>query len=283
MNDVIRKKFAFLFIIFAAFLLSCESLSLDDRIGDYPVFIERISTPELELLNQKYHENNNNRICSTLNQLGLTGYSRILFPENVNPCLNRTELKLEIPYSNDLLLLAKQVLKNNAVFTGIENTEALVLQEITSLNGCTICEGNINSVPLQWKFTFRPQMVNDIEVIDTQILVYMDMNGVNRIWGNWYPVTDPGFVDFGSIAAKEAILGMKVRYANSKNQVFEQYISEKHLSGEPELKFAAIEVDEGVEIHKVWAASVLQENTETVRWNIYISTITGEILEVKLL
>lgn len=280
---VIRNKVAYLFICFTAVLLGCESLSLNDKVDEYPVIIERLNISDLEVLNQKYHEKNNNLICSTLNEYGLTGYSRVLFPGNVNPCLNRNELKQEIPFSNDLLFRAKQVLEENAEFTGVESTESLVLKDITSLNGCTICEGDINSVPLQWKFTFQPQVINDIEVMDSQILVYMDKNGVNRIWGNWFPVTDPGFVDFGSVAAKEKTLGMKVRYADSMNRVFEQHISENHISGEPELKFVAIQIDERLEIHKVWVFNVLQQNTEDVRWNIFISTVNGEVLKVKLL
>jgi hypothetical protein len=119
--------------------------------------------------------------------------------------------------------------------------------------------------------------------MDSEILVYIDKNGVNRIWGNWFPVTDPGFVDFGSVAAKEKALGMKVRYADSKNQVFEQEIAQEHLSGEPELKFVPIEIDEKLEIHKAWVLNVLQENTQEVRWKIFISTVSGDVLEVKLL
>ncbi|MEQ9089907.1 MAG: hypothetical protein RIE52_02385 [Balneola sp.] len=280
---VIRKEIAYLFIFFIACFWGCESLSLNDKIDEYPVIIERLTVSDLEALNQKYHEENNNLICSTLNEYGFTGYSRVLFPDNVNPCLSRNELKQEISFSNDLLYLAKQVLKENAEYTGVENTENLVLENITSLNGCTICEGNINSVPLQWKFTFQPQVVNNLEVKDTRILVYMDMNGVNRIWGNWFPVTDPGFVDFGSVAAMNKIIGMKARYANSKNQVFEQEIAQEHLYGEPELKFVPIEIDERLEIHKAWVLNVLQENTQEVRWNIFISTVSGDVLDVKLL
>ena len=81
----------------------------------------------------------------------------------------------------------------------------------------------------------------------------------------------------------DKVIGMKVRYANSKNQIFEQAITEKHLSGEPELKFVAIEVDEGLEIHKAWVIKLLQDDTEEVRWNIFINTVNGEILDVKLL
>lgn len=280
---VIRKEIIYLFIFFTACLWGCDSLSIDEKVDEYPVIIERLTISDLQVLNQKYHEKNNNLICSTLNEYGFTGYSRVLFPDNVNPCLSRNELKKEIPFSNSLLYLAKEVLEENAEYTGVEVTESLVLEDITSLNGCTICEGDINSVPLQWKFTFQPQVINDIEVMDSEILVYMDMNGVNRIWGNWFPVTDPGFVEFGSVAAKEKALGMKVRYANAKNQIFEQEIAQEHLSGEPELKFVPIEIEERLEIHKAWVFNVLQENTQEVRWNIFISTVTGDVLKVKLL
>ena len=281
---VIRKELAYLLLIFGAFYVGCESLSTVDVNDDYPVFIKRLEMNELRVLNDVYHQMNKGLICSTLNEYGLTGFSRVLFPNDINPCLNREIEKQELIYDDDFLNLVKLKLFENAAFTGTREIESLTLADITSLDGCTICEGpDINNVPLQWKFTFEPQQVNGIIVSGTEVVVYLDSNGINRIWGNWYPVVDPGFIEFGSSEAKKSVVGMKVRYANETNQIFEQEITEDHIFEAPELMYVAVNVDAGLEIHKVWILKVLQHNTSQIRWNIFFSTITGEVLEVKLL
>ena len=281
---VIRKELAYLFLFFGAFYIGCESLSPVDVNEDYPVFIERLEINELRVLNDVYHQMNKGLICSTLNEYGFTGFSRVLFPNDVNPCLNREEEKQELPYNDEFLELVKLKLIENAAFTGIRDIENLTLTEITSLYGCTICEGpDINNVPLQWKFTFEPQQLNGIIVSGTEVVVYLGSNGVNRIWGNWYQVVDPGFIEFGSSEAKNSVVGMKVRYANEKNQIFEQEITEAHIVEAPELRYVGVKVDDGLEIHKVWILKVLQHNSSQIRWNIFFSTVTGEVLEVKML
>ncbi|MEP1150188.1 MAG: hypothetical protein ABJH08_00550 [Balneola sp.] len=281
---VIIKKYAYLVLVICAIFLGCDSLSQKDENVGYPVFIKQIDTSDLILLNERYHQKNNGSLCSTLNEYGFTGFSRVLFPNNSNPCLGQTVVKEELLYTFDLLEQAKQVLIENSEFTGVKNASDLITKEIISLDGCTVCEGkDINNVPLQWKFTFRPQYYNKVEVSESEIVVYIDAEGVNRIWGNWYPVIDPGFIDFGYNKAIEKIVGERLRYANEENQIFEQEILYDHISGEPGLRFAPIKVDEGIEIHKVWSISILKEDKSETRWRVYISTVTGEILEVILL
>lgn len=281
---MIIKKHAFLLLLALTLFFGCDSLSQEEKVEDYPVFIEQIAPSNLETLNERYHQGNNGLICSTLNEYGFTGFSRVLFPNGVNPCLERKELKQELPYSNNLLLQTKWQLVENSAYTGVTNISELVTKEIISLDGCTICEGkDINNVPLQWKFTFQPQYKNNIEVVGSEIVVYVDAQGVNRIWGNWYPAVDPGFIEFGSISAVEKMIGKRLSYADEDNQVFELVILKEHIAGNPELRFVTIDVNEGMEIHKVWVINILKEDENELRWQSYISTITGEILDVRLL
>jgi hypothetical protein len=273
-----------IFIISTILLLGCDSLPLEENEAEYPLIIEKIPFTQLEQLNNQYYENNNGQICSTLNEFGLTGFSRVLFPDNVNPCVNRQLLREELLYSDNLLDQVKHQLQRNAIYTGVYHPEQLVLDNVISLDGCTICEGpDINNVPLQWKFTFQPQKVNGLEVSGTDIVVYIDRDGVNRIWGNWFEVVDPGFVEFGSNNAKEKLVGMSLYYSTDKNQIFEQEVGREEILDEAKLKFSPIETEKGLEIHKVWVIDVLQENTSHIKWNVFISTVTGEILATEVL
>ena len=280
----ISKKLAFLFVVITTLFMGCDSLSLDETVDDYPVFIERIPLADLQNMNKQYHDNNNGLICSTLNEYGYTGFSRVLFPNNINPCLNREEVKEELEFREDLLDQVKRQISSNMEYTGVVNSEQLTVKEIISLDGCTICEGpNINNVPLQWKFTFEPQFVEGIQVEGTELVVYLDANGVNRIWGNWYQIKDSGFIEFGSNNALKEVVGLKLRYANMQNQIFEQEITEDHVLENPSLKYSLIGIEEGMEIHKVWIVNITQEKTDTIRWQVYMSTINGEVLNIKVL
>jgi len=280
----ISKNWAYLFLVVTTSLLGCETLSLEEKHSDYPVLLEKIPLAELQTRNDQYYENNNGLICSTLNEYGLTGFSRVLFPNDINPCLNRPQKKEELNYRNDLLEEAKNQLFRNSEYTGVIDIDELRTKEIISLDGCTICEGpDINNVPLQWKFTFEPQLINGIEVEQTEIVVYLDENGVNRIWGNWYNIEDPGFIEFGSNTAKNDVLGLKLRYSNERNQIFEQEVLTNQILEDPVLKYTAINTNQGLEIHKVWIVSVLQENSDEVRWRIRFSTVTGEMLDIELM
>lgn len=281
---MIKKYLAYLFFVFSTLFLGCESLSPEEKSKIYPVLIERVDQEALKALNEQYHSDNDGLICSTLNEYALTGFSRILFQNDENPCLNRVEIKKEVQFESRFLEVAKQSLLKNSTFTGVTEIESLTTSEIIPLDGCTVCEGpDINNVPLEWKFEFESQEVNGIKVLDTRIVVYMDANGVNRIWGNWYEVTDPGFVEYGSNHAKEVVTGLKLRYANEQNHIFEQVVTLQHLKKEPELVFSPIEVEKGLEIHKVWEVEIVQQNSGIVTWKVYISTINGKVVGTTLL
>ncbi len=276
-----RKFIAILF--FAVSFSACETISDSEDPKDYPAFIPELERATLNSLNEQYHSTNNGQICSPLNEYGFTGFSRILFPSDENPCLSRKETLVELPFSESILEIARQSLVFNSQFTGVENVSDLQIEEIISLDGCTICEGpDINNVPLQWKITFSSQKVNDIPVSGSSIAVYQDVNGVNRIWGNWYKdIVDPGFVIVGSKAAREKLIGERLRYRNEQNQILEQEIYEEHIDEKPQLFYQLIKRNDGAEIHKVWKLFVYQNGTKTKKWEINISTISGDILSVE--
>lgn len=279
---MISKITFYICLICSVTILSCDEFSEVDDFENYPAFVQRLSMSELELLNEQYHSQNNGDLCSTLNEFGYTGFSRILFKDGINPCLYRQKVLEEINYSDYLLDQAMYAVAINHKFTNVTNQHLLDVKDTMALYGCTICEGpNINSVPLEWKFTFAPQIVNGVEVSDTEIVVHVDKNGVNRIWGNWLPVIDPGFVNFGSKAALELVIGEKAIFVDGNNETVEQEISETDILGEPELRFTMIKVDGGAEIHKTWYILVLNRHTNEIGWVYYISTVDGEILERK--
>lgn len=279
---MISKLSKYKIFVVCLILLSCDAISEDEVTKDYPVFIPLLTGSELIELNEKYHDENNGLICSTLNEFGFTGFSRVLFENGENPCLSREIVRSELLYSDVLMEQAKNALVKNSEFTNVYEVYDLNLKDVISLQGCTICEGpDINNVPLEWKFSFSPQTVNDVLVSDSEIVVYVGHKGVNRIWGNWWPVKDPGFVDYGSNYAIESVIGMNLSYTNNEGQVVQQEVSKEDIAGEPKLRFEIIRVEDGGEIHKVWQISILKKNSTEIGWLISLSTVSGNVIETK--
>ncbi len=261
------------------FATNCDLSPLgDDEI--YPASIPEIEMGKLVEMNKEYHAMNDGEICSTLNEYGLTGFSRVLFINDTNPCLNRDEVRIEIQYSEELLNQAKEALIANQEYTNVVDTENLNLKESLPLYGCTICEGpNINSVPLQWRFTFSNQTKEEIEVLGTEISVYVDANGVNRIWGNWYQVYAPKFIEVGYIYAQEVFLGKSLTYEDSSGTLIQHTISASDYGKTPYLKYVPIKKEGTLELRKCWIVE-LKIDSE-LKWRGMVDVKTGEIVNVE--
>lgn len=181
-------------------------------IPDYPIKVQPLGLLELDELNTLYHQKNEDKLCSTLNEFGYTGFSRVLFPNNINPCSGRIPQAVELPNHEAHLQKAKEAILFNNDFTNVLEINNLLLKEALPLYGCTICEGpETNSVPLEWKFTFAPQVFDGMEVSGSEITVFVDVDGVNRIWGNWYEdFYAPDLIDVGYIQAEASVVGLSV-------------------------------------------------------------------------
>ncbi len=263
------------------FATNCD-LSPLENTELYPASISIIEMEKLVEMNNEYHAQNRGKMCSTLNEYGLTGFSRVLFVDDINPCLNREEVKIEVHYSEELLNLAKEALLQNQRFTNVVDKEKLVLKETLPLNGCTICEGpNINSVPLQWRFSFENQVNDGIEVFDTEISVYIDANGVNRIWGNWFPIHRPDFIEVGYVYAQEIFLGKSITYQDSDGVLIQHKIIKNNFGKTPYLKYVAIKEEGKMSFHKCWIVELTIDSTEAVKWKGMVDVQSGKILKIE--
>ena len=261
---------------------ACEDVPLSPGQDiDYPYTYQQLDLGELSSLNSAYQYQNNGRICSTLNEFGLTGFSRVLFPNDVNPCLSKPVIRVELPFSQWIIDQAKASIIANADYTEIEDPFLLRVEDTLPLYGCTICEGpDINSVPIEWKLTFAGQSKNEIPVEGTEITVYVDAAGVNRIWGNWYQIQDPGLPVIGYIEAREELVGMTLNYQTSEGQIIPQEITSEHIQEVPGLIFSPIEREDLLEVRKCWTFEITNAETGEVQWRVYQDIITGEIVKV---
>ena len=261
------------------FVTNCDLSPLEDT-ELYPASIPELGMDELVSMNMEFQAKNDGKICSTLNEYGLTGFSRVLFINDTNPCLDRTEVKIEIQYSENLLNQAKVALSTNQEYTNVVDPQSLSLKESFPLYGCTICEGpNINSVPLQWRFSFENQVKDGTEVLETEISVYVDANGVNRIWGNWYHIYEPKFIEVGYIYAQELFLGKSLTYEDSSGVLVQHKIIANDFGKPPYLKFLPIKKEGMLELRKCWVVELMIDSI--LKWKGMVDVQTGEILQIE--
>jgi hypothetical protein len=273
-----------LLIVGSSSFLGCDLLTVNDDMGEYPTTYHQIELAELEALNEEYHSRNEGHICSTLNEYGLTGYSEILFEDGVNPCASREAVRIEITDTDTLTSFAKKVLLGNQVYTGVEDTSALELKEMEALPGCTICEGpNENRVNIEWKLVFKNQKVDAVEVMDTEITVFLDAKGVNRIWGNWYPgIKDPEFIEYGYEEVQAGMAGWQVDMRSYSGSESIYTIREEDLTELPRKTFLPYEEGDMLKVRACWRVPVLYNGEDDFTgWMAYIDIEEGFLVDLK--
>lgn len=262
-------------------------LTISDEALEYPTVYSRIELGELQSLNEDYHELNNGRLCSTLNEYGFTGFSEILFENGQNPCerVNRDVIRIEMTNTDTLLSAAKRVLYKNREFTGIQDTNSLRLRSISPQPGCINCgRPDEYSANIEWSLTFENQYTDSAKVLGTEITVFLDALGVNRIWGNWYAdFKTPDFVNFGYVDVQQEMIGMEIdllQYTgvdttySVKSQDLQEIPLKVHYPTERSSS-------EELEIRTCWAIPINYGLDETFPgWTAYVDIEEGVIVDL---
>lgn len=278
-----KITFLLLLIVGLGGFYACDLLTVNTEVGEYPTTYHKIDSAELEVLNDEYHSQNNGHICSTLNEYGLTGYSEILFEGGESPCTDRETVRIEMTNTDTLISSAKRSLLKNSKYTGVEDTSGLELKEMEALPGCTICEGpNENRVNIEWKLVFKNQKIDSTEVLDTEITVFLDALGVNRIWGNWYPdIKDPEFIQYGHEEVQTGMEGWQVDMRPYTGSESIYTITEEDLEVSPQKIFLSVEEGDALKIRACWAVPISYNGEEDFTgWMAYIDIEEGFLVEL---
>lgn len=274
-------------IVFGMF--SCDLLTISDEALEYPTKYPQLEIGELESLNAEYQSANNGRLCSTLNEYGFTGFSEVLFENGENPCerTNRGDdvVRIEMDNPDTLASAAKKILLKNSKYTGIRDTNKLVLNELLPQPGCINCgRPDEFSANIEWKLTFKNQVIDSAEVLGTEITVFMDAEGVNRIWGNWYPdFKIPDFVNFGYLDVMQGMVGWQIDLHDFTGVDSIYTVQEEDITEIPEKVHLPI-VDKNsndLEIRTCWAVPILKSKDENfLGWIAYIDIEEGFLVDL---
>lgn len=278
-----RKKPLIFFGIYAAVLITaaCTLVNLDEENSIYPTRISPLDITTLQQRNTEYHELNNNRLCSTLNEYGFTGFSRVLFPNDENPCLTREVVRVELVETDTLVSFAKRVLLDNQIYTGVFDTTALELVESQALFGCTICEGpDINNVIIEWKVSFAAQRVDSLRLEGTGLTVFIDAEGANRIFGNWYPdFFNPERPNFDFTEARNSLIGFEVNVTDDDVQL-QFNVEDEDLSLLERMALRTMQREGKLEFRRGWLITIDHPQREGAGWTAFVDVIDGQLLSL---
>lgn len=267
--------------------MACNLLTVDESLSDYPTVFSSIGLSDLEQMNDEYQADNNGHICSTLNRYGFTGYSEVLFEDGVSPCLSRDIVRVEMDNTDTLVTAAKESLLKNSSYTGVVDTSQLIPTELLPLYGCTICDGpDVNSVPIEWKITFSDQKVDTVQVVGTEIVVFIDALGVNRIWGNWYAdFKKPGFVIYGYEEVQQNMVGWQIDMRSYTGEEAIYTVREQDVTNRPKRVYLPYEnEDKGqLEIRICWAVPIQYDGDDFDGWMAYVDIQEGFLVDLKAL
>lgn len=281
------RKSTLLFVIALIALgsISCNLLTAEDDPSEYPTIYPRLELRELQEMNSEYQQANDGRLCSTLNQYGFTGFSDILFEDGKNPCdrANRTVVRIEMNNPDTLIDAAKHSLLKNSDYTGVTDTSRLVLNEIKPQPGCINCgRPDEYSANIEWSLTFENQVIDSVEVPGTEITVFLDALGVNRIWGNWYPdFKIPEFVNFGYLDVQEGMVGWQIDMRNYTGEETIYIVQEEDVTEQPYKVYLPVENEEGLQIRTCWAVPISNSTNENFEgWLAYVDIKEGFMVDL---
>jgi hypothetical protein len=270
----------------ALVITSCDLLTVDEDAKSYPTVYSPLERSTVEEMNASYQAANNHHICSTLNVYGFTGFSELFFVDGESPCVNRPVVRIEMTNTDTLEQAAKKALLLNSAYTGVTDTTRLILTNMEPLPGCIICEGpSENRVNIEWKLTYANQRVDTVRVLDTEITVFIDAEGVNRIWGNWF--TDfkiPEFVNYGYKDVESGMVGWQIDMRTYTGDESIYTVKAEDITQRPQkVHLQVVDKDTGnLELRTCWSVSIgYSENDAFAGWNAYIDTEEGFLVKLE--
>jgi len=201
---------------------------------------------------------NNNKICTNLDEYGLTRNGRYC----------RTFDNTKISQDSALDIAVNTVLINSK-FTNVK--DSLLLIE----NGYAIRVNSSDSS--KWEIRFNPQHYEGFEIPFSWINVIVSGHGPYSITGHWYSnIYIPEDDNFSKEDAKQGILGEKIVWHGIDGKPNDYYINEYSISGPVKKAIFPLRYERSIELRVTWKIPI--DFGGFTGWYIYFDSITGDII-----
>jgi len=274
-----NRSMLFLIICILLFWHGCDPL--EDSLfsaSEYPTRYHALSATELESLRKEYVTLNENKICTSLNDLGFPEYS-------LTPCLSRPILRIPITESvESAVAKAKLTLVKNSKFTNVADTAEVLLRRFVPLDGCTKCDGSPGDIQqIKWRFDFANQRYQGLEVLESGIIVFSDAEGAMMLGGNLFrQINIPPTDQFSFEDAKKRLIGRELKFSTwGGPQTYVIADSSFLSSPAPEKFIVQVKSSQGLEMHVAWRLPIGWGGSPL--WFMYVDSTTGEVVREEIL
>jgi hypothetical protein len=259
-------------IILGALIILAQSCGVNeyDETSNYPTTIYPLSSDKLSKYQSEYQTLNNNKVCTSLNEYGFCEY-------DLTPCMDRSILRTEITDETKMINMAKEFISKNSKFTGISNIDELQLSSSTGVHGCIKCDGSEGDIKnINWRVCFANQIYNGYEVFNTDLFIFLDINGVYMIGGNWYPkINIPDSNEFDLEKAKQSLYGHKISFLCWTP--INITVSAENIQEDARKVIIPYKIEDRIELRVAWEILIYSSGS-TPLWIIYVDVMTGEII-----
>jgi hypothetical protein len=258
------KRLIILFLVFLIFtwcnknknpIYNSEKVNI---YPGYPTTLYPLSESELNALQAEFDSLNNNRICTYLDEYGLTRNGRYC----------RTFNNTKISQDSALDIAVNTVLRNSK-FTNVK--DRLLLIE----NGYTIRVNSSDSS--KWEIRFNPQHYEGLEIPFSWINVIISGHEPYSITGHWYSnILIPQHDNFNIEEAKQKILEEKIVWYGIDGKPRDYYISKNSILEPINKAIFPLRKENLIELRVTWKIPI--DFGGFTGWYIYFDSITGEIV-----
>jgi len=241
------------------FINSCNSISepipLPYKLV-YPTVLLPIGRVKADSIQNSIQSND---FFSYLDEYGLFSFPGLLSRGNSN-----------ITDKNVAIRLAKEALLKYSKYSNVSDTSKLELEEAM----------NYDPTPLHltdWIISFKNQKYNEIEVLNTSIIVIVH-NQVSQIIGHHFKhITIPinGIIPKDKLAEKlvgkklETMCWTKIEVTITPEMILKNKIAQNIIWHE---------VNNSIELRVAWNVPITTSNDDHVSWNVWVDILSGEIL-----
>jgi hypothetical protein len=246
------------FLIVAFLFLGCEKTIL---YTDYPTVINKLSA---ETLNQSRltFSANNNFLISSLSEFGFCGFADDILNADSPPAL--------LPLTeSEAIEVARNFIARNPSTTGVSKIDELTFYQKSF--STDYADGGTG-----WNLKSFYQMVDNIEVMYSEIIIGIKNREVQYCIGNWFPdIYIPKKFNFNQEEAKKALVNKTVSHFTFGGDQYNVTISEADLDKSTiKLKILPVTTDTRIELRVSWQLNI----PGPVFYIIYVDVMTGEVI-----
>jgi len=260
-------KRMFLLILPLLFIVSCELFETSDEHDnsniDYPTILYHLTESELNELQSGLDSLLDSKYKAKLDKYGLIGPAGLL-----------SRGSSSITDMNSAISKAKSAVTVFTKFTNVSDTSMLIVSEATNHHGCDLFN--------DWIVLFKNQVYDDIEVLNTDIMVLITDNIVQIDGHHYSEIVIPEKNLISSEDAEESVIGAELLYYGWADLdtffVIEDVIHVDNASEEASIKIITFEQSDSLELRVCWRIPIFGFGGIYPNFYVFVDILSGEII-----